>query len=77
MNKPTIFYSLKKERNILQYLNCIDFKLKFMPHFKIIKNKIITPKNNKELSKILENIIKKETSKKFYNQTKELKKIFL
>ena len=48
-----------------------------MPHFKIIKNKIITPKNNKELSKILENIIKKETSKKFYNQTKELKKIFL
>ena len=77
LNKPTIFYSLKKERNILQYLNCIDFKLKFMPHFKIIKNKIITPKNNKELSKILENIIKKETSKKFYNQTKELKKIFL
>ena len=77
LNKPTIFYSLKKERNILQYLNSIDFKLKFMPHFKIIKNKIVNPKNNKDLSKILESIIKKETSKKFYNQTRKLKKIFL
>lgn len=77
LNKPTIFYSLKKERNLFQYLNSIDFKLKYMPHFKIIKNKIVKPKNNQDLSKILESIIKKKINIKFYNQTRKLKKIFL
>lgn len=77
LDKPAIFYSHKIKRNFFQYLNCIDFKLKFMPHFKIVKEDLVVPKEKKELFFLLKNLINKKIDNKFYSQSKKLKKIFL
>ena len=77
LNKPTIFYSLNKNQNFKSNINSINFKLKFMPHFQIIKNKIVRPRNNTELFNLLNSILRGKYEKKFYLQSKSLKKVFL
>jgi hypothetical protein len=76
LGKPTIFVAIKNDKNILQYLHTIYFKLKFMPHFKIVKNKILFIDNYDDLQKNLLILLTKFDKFRFLRQNENLKKIF-
>ena len=76
-NKPTIFFANKNCRNKSDYYNSIYFKLKFMPHYQIIKHKINFIDNAIVLRENIRDIIYTDNQKKFNFQSKLLKKIFL
>jgi hypothetical protein len=76
LDKPTIFVAIKNDKNFLQYLTSIHFKLKFMPHHKIVKNKIIFIDNYDDLKKNLTILLTKFCKSRFYQQNQNLKKIF-
>ena len=76
LDKPTIFVAIKNDKNFLQYLSTIYFKLNFMPHFKIVKNKILFIDNYDQLQKNLLILLTKFDKLRFLRKNENLKKIF-
>jgi hypothetical protein len=77
VGKPTIFFANKNPRNASNYYNSVFFKLRFMPHYQIIKHKINFIDNAISLKENIRDIIHSDNQKKFKFQSKALKKIFL
>ena len=76
-DKPTIFFANKNFKNASNYYNSVYFKLKFMPHYQIIKHKINFVDNAMLLEENIRDIIYSNNQQKFKLQSKVLKKIFL